>query len=149
MRSENYIASNKSSNLKKSEARVAQLESEIDMLNRGIKFSRNKVSSLQQENIKLQLSLDSSAGNSAADKNQLSNLQDKYQKLYKENNTRKVDFDKLDRKYKQLLQILKQKANEDLQRLTKVNEELSISLQKQKILAYDAISQKSDSRERY
>ena len=72
--------------LKKSEARVAQLESEIDMLNRGIKFSRNKVSSLQQENIKLQLSLDSSAGNSAADKNQLSNLQDKYQNLYKENN---------------------------------------------------------------
>jgi len=144
LRSENYIASNKSSNLKKSEARVAQLESEIDMLNRGIKFSRNKVSSLQQENIKLQLSLDSSAGNSAADKNQLSNLQDKYQKLYKENNIRKVDFDKLDRNYKQLLSDFEAKGNEDLQRLTKINEELSISLQKQKILAYDAISQKSD-----
>ena len=144
LRSENYIASNKSSNLKKSEARVAQLESEIDMLNRGIKFSRNKVSSLQQENIKLQLSLDSSAGNSAADKNQLSNLQDKYQKLYKENNTIKVDFDKLDRNYKQLASDFEAKGNEDLQRLTKINEELSISLQKQKILAYDAISQKSD-----
>ena len=144
LRSENYIASNKSSNLKKSEARVAQLESEIDMLNRGIKFSRNKVSSLQQENIKLQLSLDSSAGNSAADKNQLSNLQDKYQKLYKENNIRKVDFDKLDRNHKQLLSDFEAKGNEDLQRLTKINEELSISLQKQKILAYDAISQKSD-----
>ena len=143
LRSENYIASNKSSNLKKSEARVAQLESEIDMLNRGIKFSRNKVSSLQQENIKLQLSLDSSAGNSAADKNQLSNLQDKYQKLYKENNIRKVDFDKLDRKYKQLTSDFEAKANIDVQRLTKANEELSISLQKQKILAYDAISQKS------
>jgi chromosome segregation ATPase len=144
LRSENYIASNKSSNLKKSEARVAQLESEIDMLNRGIKFSRNKVSSLQQENIKLQLSLDSSAGNSAANKNQLSNLQDKYQKLYKENNTIKVDFDKLDRNYKQLASDFEAKGNEDLQRLTKINEELSISLQKQKILAYDAISQKSD-----
>ena len=53
---------------------------------------------MQQENIKLQLSLDSSAGNSAADKNQLSNLQDKYQKLYKENNDIKVDFDKLAQK---------------------------------------------------
>jgi peptidoglycan hydrolase-like protein with peptidoglycan-binding domain len=144
LRSENYIASNKSSNLKKSEARVAQLESEIDMLSRGIKFSRNKVSSLQQENIKLQLSLDSSVGNSETDKNQLSNLQDKYQKLYKENNIIKIDFDKLDRNYKQLLSDFEAKGNEDLQRLTKINEELSISLQKQKILAYDAISQKSD-----
>lgn len=75
--------------------------------------------------------------------NELSNLRNKYQNLYTENNATKIDFDKLDRKYKQLTSDFEAKANIDVQRLTKANEELSISLQKQKILAYDAISQKS------
>jgi len=75
--------------------------------------------------------------------NELSNLRNKYQNLYTENNATKIDFDKLERKYKQLTSDFEAKANIDVQRLTKANEELSISLQKQKILAYDAISQKS------
>jgi chromosome segregation ATPase len=206
LRSENYIASNKSSNLKKSEARITQLDSEVAQLKGSIKFLRNKFGALQREKNKLQASIDSSVGNSTVDKNQLSNLQNKYQKLYIENNTTKIDFDKLERKYKQLiidvtalerentkLQVsidssdrnstvdenqlndlqnkyqklytennvikidfdkldkkykqlasdFEAKGNDDVQRLTKANEELSISLQKQKILAYDAISQKS------
>ena len=68
----------------------------------------------------------------------------KYQNLYKKNNTIKVDFDKLDRKYKQLASVLKAKNNKDTESLQRLNEELSLSLQKQKILAYDAISQKSE-----
>ena len=143
LRSENYIASNKSSNLKKSEARVTQLDSEVAQLKGSIKFLRNKFGALQREKNKLQASIDSSAVNSSADKNQLSKLQNKYQKLYIENNDIKIDFDKLDRKYKQLASDFEAKGNVDVQRLTKANEELSISLQKQKILAYDAISQKS------
>ena len=75
--------------------------------------------------------------------NELSNLRNKYQNLYTENNATKIDFDKLDKKYKQLTSDFEAKANIDVQRLTKANEELNISLQKQKILAYDAISQKS------
>ena len=109
-----------------------------------IKALRDRISSLQKENIKLQVNLDSSAGSSSADKNQLSNLQDKYQDLYIKNNTIKVDFDKLDRKYKQLTLDRETKNNKNTESLKKLNEELSVSLQKQKILAYDAISQKSD-----
>jgi len=144
LRSEKYIASNKSSNLKTSEARVTQLESELAVQKGSIKVFRNKFAELQRENIKLQVSLDSSAGNSLSDKNQLTNLQNKYQNLYIKNNTIKVDFDKLDRKYKQLSLNLKSKNNKDTEKLQRLNEELSLSLQKQKILAYDAISQKSD-----
>lgn len=103
LRSENYIASNKSSNLKNSEAKVAQLDSEVARLKGNIKFLRNKFTALQREKNKLQASIDSSVGNSTVDKNQLSNLQNKYQKLYTENNTTKIDFDKLERKYKQLI----------------------------------------------
>ena len=109
-----------------------------------IKALRDRISSLQKENIKLQVNLDSSAGSSSADKNQLSNLQDKYQDLYIKNNTIKVDFDKLDRKYQQLTLDLETKNNKNSESFKKLNEELSVSLQKQKILAYDAISQKSD-----
>ena len=109
-----------------------------------IKALRDRISSLQKENIKLQVNLNSSAGSSSADKNQLSNLQDKYQDLYIKNNTIKVDFDKLDRKYKQLTLDRETKNNKNTESLKKLNEELSVSLQKQKILAYDAISQKSD-----
>ena len=208
LRSEKYIASNKSSNLKKSEARITQLESELAVKKGSIKVFRNKfselqleninlqasldeskeadskakvqieslgrdlnlalarvaakqrklvaeqtkkvaeeqkkIAELQQENNKLQESLDSSAGNSLNDKNQLANLQEKYQNLYIKNNTIKVDFDKLDRKYKQLTSDLEAKNNKDTESLQRLNEELSLSLQKQKILAYDAISQKSD-----
>jgi hypothetical protein len=74
----------------------------------------------------------------------LSKLKNKYQKLYIENNDIKIDFDKLDRKYKQLASGLKAKNNKDTEKLQRLNEELSLSLQKQKILAYDAISQKSE-----
>mgnify|MGYP006084654265 FL=1 len=109
-----------------------------------IKALRDRISSLQKENIKLQVNLDSSAGSSSADKNQLSNLQDKYQDLYIKNNTIRVDFDKLDKKYKQLTSDLEAKNNKNTESLQKLNEELSVSLQKQKILAYDAISQKLD-----
>ena len=109
-----------------------------------IKVLRDRISSLQKENIKLQVNLDSSAGSSSADKNQLSNLQDKYQDLYIKNNTIRVDFDKLDKKYKQLTSDLEAKNNKNTESLQKLNEELSVSLQKQKILAYDAISQKLD-----
>ena len=109
-----------------------------------IKALRDRISSLQKENIKLQVNLDSSAGSSSADKNQLSNLQDKYQDLYIKNNTIRVDFDILDKKYKQLTSDLEAKNNKNTESLQKLNEELSVSLQKQKILAYDAISQKLD-----
>ena len=98
-----YISSNKSSDLKKSEARVTQLDSEVAKLKGSIKFLRNKFSALQREKNKLQASIDGSVGSSTVDKNQLSNLQNKYQKLYTENNTTKIDFDKLERKYKQLI----------------------------------------------
>ena len=98
-----YISSNKSSDLKKSEARVTQLDSEVAQLKGSIKFLRNKFSALQREKNKLQASIDGSVGSSTVDKNQLSNLQNKYQKLYTENNTTKIDFDKLERKYKQLI----------------------------------------------
>ena len=64
-------------------------------------------------------------------------------RLYTENNSIRIDFDKLEKKYQQLASDFEAKGNVDVQRLTKANEELSISLQKQKILAYDAISQKS------
>jgi len=144
LRSEKYIASNKSSNLKKSEARITQLESELAVQKGSIKGFRNKYAELQRENIKLQVSLDSSAGNSLSDKNQLTNLQDKYQNLYIKNNTLKVDFDKLDRKYNQLTLNVEDKKNKDFENLQRINEELSMSLQKQKIVAYDAISGKSD-----
>ena len=99
---------------------------------------------MQKENIKLQVNSESSVGSSSADKNQLSNLQDKYQDLYIKNNTIRVDFDKLDKKYKQLTSDLEAKNNKNTESLQKLNEELSVSLQKQKILAYDAISQKLD-----
>ena len=109
-----------------------------------IKALRDRISSLQKENIKLQVNSESSVGSSSADKNQLSNLQDKYQDLYIKNNTIRVDFDKLDKKYKQLTSDLEAKNNKNTESLQKLNEELSVSLQKQKILAYDAISQKLD-----
>ena len=144
LRSEKYIASNKSTNLKKSEARITQLESELAVQKGSIKGFRNKYAELQRENIKLQVSLDSLAGNSFSDKNQLTNLRDKYQNLYIKNNTLKVDFDKLNRKYKQLTLNVEDKKNKDFENLQRLNEELSMSLQKQKIVAYDAISQKSD-----
>jgi peptidoglycan hydrolase-like protein with peptidoglycan-binding domain len=105
---------------------------------------QKKIAELQQENNKLQESLNSSAGNSLNNKSQLTNLQEKYQNLYIKNNTIKVDFDKLDRKYKQLTSDLEVKNNKDTESLQRLNEELNLSLQKQKILAYDAISQKSD-----
>ena len=89
--------------LKKSETRVVQLDSEVAQLKGSIKFLRNKFSRLQREKNKLQASIDNSVGNSTVDKNQLNELQNKYQKLYTENNTTKIDFDKLERKYNQLI----------------------------------------------
>jgi peptidoglycan hydrolase-like protein with peptidoglycan-binding domain len=142
--SEQYIALEGQDKLKESETRITNLVSEIAQFKSSIKYLRNKFTELQKENNKLQVSLDSSVGNSSADKNQLSKLQNKYQKLYIENNDIKIDFDKLDRKYKQLASGLKAKNNKDTEKLQRLNEELSLSLQKQKILAYDAISQKSE-----
>jgi hypothetical protein len=142
--SEQYIALEGQDKLKESETRITNLVSEIAQFKSSIKYLRNKFTELQKENNKLQVSLDSSLGNSSADKNQLSKLQNKYQKLYIENNDIKIDFDKLDRKYKQLASGLKAKNNKDTEKLQRLNEELSLSLQKQKILAYDAISQKSE-----
>ena len=59
-------------------------------------------------------------------------------------NWQKVDFDKLDRKYNQLTLNVEDKKNKAFENLQRINEELSMSLQKQKIVAYDAISGKSD-----
>ena len=142
--SEQYIALEGQDKLKESETRITNLVSEIAQFKSSIKYLRNKFTELQQENNKLQVSLDSSLGNSSADKNQLSKLQNKYQKLYIENNDIKIDFNKLNRKYEQLSLNLKSKNNKDTEKLQRLNEELSLSLQKQKILAYDAISQKSE-----
>ena len=105
-----------------SQSEQKRLRKAIDGQKGSIKILRTEIKKLQIENI---------------------NFQNKYQNLYTENNATKIDFDKLDRKYKQLTSDFEAKANIDVQRLTKANEELSISLQKQKILAYDAISQKS------
>jgi len=142
--SEQYIALEGQDKLKESEIRITNLVSEIAQFKSSIKYLRNKFTELQKENNKLQVSLDSSVGNSSADKNQLSKLQNKYQKLYIENNDIKIDFNKLNRKYEQLSLNLKSKNNKDTEKLQRLNEELSLSLQKQKILAYDAISQKSE-----
>lgn len=121
-----------------------ELSATADNQKNTIETLRKRISSLVKERNTLQSSLDSSAGNSSADKNQLSKLQNKYQKLYIENNDIKINFNKLNRKYEQLSLNLKSKNNKDTEKLQRLNEELSLSLQKQKILAYDAISQKSE-----
>jgi peptidoglycan hydrolase-like protein with peptidoglycan-binding domain len=106
--------------------------------------SQDKTKEANSKVLKLSTDLNYALARAAIGERQLAAEQDKYQNLYKKNNTIKVDFDKLDRKYKQLASVLKAKNNKDTESLQRLNEELSLSLQKQKILAYDAISQKSE-----
>ena len=72
-----------------SQSEQKRLRKAIDGQKGSIKILRTEIKKLQIENI---------------------NFQNKYQNLYTENNATKIDFDKLDRNHKQLLQILKQKV---------------------------------------
>ena len=150
-----------------------KLDREYKQLSDGLKEKNNEINALEYKLKQSLIEVESDPPRNVVEKLQVKNdalekeielFNSKYQKLYRKNNDINIDFSKLGTKNKQLSTDLKVKDDQidalkfslkklkdnknlvmskDVERLQKTNEELSISLQKQKILAYDAISQKS------